>query len=198
VLVYSRFGVSGLWRGGGITSALVAALLVWPVHVVMAHGMTAYPLLPPMPGELAVFIFCLTLGFCAFRHAIEQGGLTGVAGFVGPLPDPAPPAMPRLVARLPPELRGPVLRVSGRDHYVDVVTETGTGSLLLRFSDALAELDGAAGIRVHRSHWVATHAVTRGARDGARVVLHLVQGDPVPVSRTYLADVEERGWLDQA
>jgi len=197
VLVYARPGLSGLWRGGLVTAALVTASLTWPVHRMMALSNEVYPLLPPQPGELAVFIFCLTMGLCAFRLALDRSAPSG-ADPSGEAPPSAPEVAPRLLERLPPELRGRVLRVSGRDHYVDVVTEVGVGSILMRFSDALAELDGAEGLRVHRSHWVAEAAVSGAERDGARAFLRLDQGDVVPVSRTYLADVEGRGWLDQA
>lgn len=195
VLIYAQPRFAGLWRGGVVTAAIVAVLLTWPVHLVMANSAEVYPLLPPGLVELALFIFCMTLGFCSFRHALDRPPENRA-------PADAPPqpmvGMPRLVERLAPDLRGPVLRVSGRDHYVDVVTAAGAGSLLMRFSDALSELDDAKGLRVHRSHWVAECAVTGASRDGARVMLHLAQGNPVPVSRTYLAEVERRGWLDQA
>jgi hypothetical protein len=195
VLIYAQPGLAGLWRGGVLTSAVVAVLMTWPVHLVMANSAEVYPLLPPGRGELALFIFCLTLGFCAFRHALDQAPERGA---VAVAPARAVAAVPRLVERLAPELQAPVLRVSGRDHYVDVLTTAGMGSLLMRFSDALAELDDVRGLRVHRSHWVAEQAVTHASRDGARVMLHLVQGNPVPVSRTYMLEVERRGWLDQA
>lgn len=200
VLVYSRLGLSGLWRGGVLTALLVATVLTWPVHRLMDLRSDLYPLLPPQPGELAVFIFCLTMGFCALRHAMGDGSLgPAVVGFAGgPVALPGHRPHPRLLDRLAPDLRGRVLRVSGRDHYVDVVTDAGSASLLMRFSDALAELEGAKGLRVHRSHWVADPAVIAVEREGARVFLRLTLGDPVPVSRTYLAEVEGRGWPGQA
>lgn len=200
VVVYSRFGLSGLWPAGAATAGVVTAILTWPLHALMRRDVGIYPLLPPAPHELALFIFCLTLGFCAIRHAIDQRPLLPT---VSPLLEPGaanagPDALPSLVGRLAPELRGPVRRVSGRDHYVDILTDKGTCSVLMRFSDAMAELDGIDGEQVHRSHWVATHAVTGAVREGGRVFLHLTGDERVPVSRTYLARVERRGWLGQA
>jgi hypothetical protein len=199
VVVYSRLGLTGLWPAGVITSVIVAAILTWPLHLLMRENAGIYPLLPPAPDELAPFVFCLTLGFCAIRHAIDQReGLPGLAGFADGAGADKAEALPRLVGRLTPELRGPVWRVSGRDHYVDILTDKGTGSVLMRFSDALAELDGMDGEQVHRSHWVAAHAVAGAVREGGRVFLRLVCGERVPVSRTYLPQVEQRGWLAQA
>ncbi|MFN3293128.1 MAG: LytTR family DNA-binding domain-containing protein [Gemmobacter sp.] len=193
VLVSRHPKLGGFWRGGVATAAVVAGVLSWPLHMVSAQSLQGFPLLPPRPVELAVFIFCLTLGLCAFRQAVDARMASAPAAA-----QPATPELPRLAERLPPEVRAPVLRISGRDHYVDVVTTRGSASLLMRFSDALAELDGTPGLRVHRSHWVAEAAVAGGWRDGARVFLRLVEAETVPVSRTYLPEVEARGWLDQA
>jgi hypothetical protein len=201
VLVYTRLGLGGLWPAGVVTSAVVAAMLTWPLHALMRLDVAVYPLLPPTPLELALFIFSLTLGFCAIRHAIEQAEpMAAPAMLIGQTPQDPPPAPPppRLLGRLAPGLRGAVWRVSGRDHYVDVLTERGSGSVLMRFSDAIAELDGMDGEQVHRSHWVAAHAVAGAEREGGRVFLELVCGERVPVSRTYLPQVERRGWLGQA
>lgn len=191
VLVYSRWGMQDFWRGGTLTAGLSAAVLT-PVllHLGQVTG-AAYLTVPPGPVEIASFVFCLVMGFSAFQHALETGPM---AAFIEP--EPAPP-LPRLAERLPEEVRGPVCRISGRDHYVDVVTAHGTGSLLMRFSDALAELEGVDGLQVHRSHWVAAGAVAGGTREGGRIFVRLTDGTLVPVSRTYLAAVEARGWLDQ-
>lgn len=199
VVVYSRWQLRDFWRGGSVTSALSAAILA-PVlrHLAEVAG-DAYLIVPPGLVEIAVFVFCLTMGFCAFRHALETVppvAAPAAAPAVVPVAIPDP-ALPRLADRLPEDRRGPVLRISGRDHYVEVATPAGATSLLMRFSDALAELDGVDGLQVHRSHWVAAGAVAGGGRDGAKVVLRLTDGGQVPVSRTHLAAVQARGWLDQ-
>lgn len=97
-----------------------------------------------------------------------------------------------LVARLPEELRGEVQLVSGADHYVEVRTNRGVGSVLLRFSDALRELGDHPGAKVHRSHWVADCAVAGVQRDGARWQVVLRCGEKIPVSKSQTAAVLAR------
>ena len=63
----------------------------------------------------------------------------------------------------------------------------------MRFVDAVAELDGAGGLRVHRSYWVARHHVEGAARQDGRTTLRLTGGHEVPVSRTYMAAVRAAG-----
>lgn len=202
VVVYRRWGIQDYWRGAGLTSVLTALALT-PLLLPLAHAAGgAYRIVPPDAIEIAGFVFCLTMGFSAFHQALETVP-DDLPEVPQPQPDtqPAPsgdPALPRLAERLPEEMRAPVLRVSGRDHYVEVATRAGVASLLLRFSDALAELDGVDGLQVHRSHWVAAEAVASGGRESGKVVLRLSDGGQVPVSRTYLAAVQSRGWLDQA
>jgi DNA-binding LytR/AlgR family response regulator len=66
--------------------------------------------------------------------------------------------------------------------------------ILLRLSDAMAEVRDVRGLQIHRSHWVATHAVDRIERlsDG-RLRVHLVNGLTLPVSRTFVRAVREAG-----
>ena len=41
------------------------------------------------------------------------------------------------------------------DHYVRVFTDAGESLILLRLSDAMAEVRDVPGLQIHRSHWVA-------------------------------------------
>lgn len=110
--------------------------------------------------------------------------------------DPVPPLEPTaaglLSARLPAQVQGTVLTVSGRDHYVDVTTTRGNATILMRFSDALRELDESDGSQVHRSHWVADEHVRTLMRDGTRWVVVLRDGTQVPVSRSFRDQVVDR------
>ena len=73
-----------------------------------------------------------------------------------------------------------------------MTTAQGQTSLLMRFADAMAELDGVAGMQVHRSHWVAFAAVRGITRARGKTFLQLEDGRLVPVSRSYLDAVAER------
>lgn len=102
---------------------------------------------------------------------------------------------PRLMRRLPDGTTGPVVRLSARDHFVDVVLPDEEHSLRMRFTDAIAEMDAVEGYCCHRSHWVARAAITEIERDSGRIYLRLSNGDKIPVSRTYKPGLEEAGIL---
>jgi len=106
-----------------------------------------------------------------------------------------PEAAPRILDRLPLDKRGPLVSLSVQDHYVEVVTAKGAELILLRLSDAMAEVGATPGLQVHRSHWVALDAVASARRDGARAILTLTTGAEIPVSRTYLPAVRDAGLL---
>ena len=126
-----------------------------------------------------------------WRHELMDRSGAGPVMQVPPVPPPViadvpePAAPPRLLQRLDQGKRGAVQHLSVRDHYVVVQTDHGQSTLLMRFADALAELDGLDGMRVHRSHWVARGAVTGQERIAGKLHLRLSDGKLVPVSRSY-------------
>lgn len=114
----------------------------------------------------------------------------------GPAPTAAPVAgADPLVAALPPERRGALLALEAEDHYLRIHTDRGSALVHRRFGDALAEVAGLDGLRVHRSWWVARGAIDAVERDGDRLTLRLRGGPAVPVSRTYALAVREAGLL---
>ena len=104
---------------------------------------------------------------------------------------------PTFVKRLKPALGQDLQRLSMQDHYVQAFTTLGNELILLRFSDALNEVQGIRGWRIHRSHWVAEAAVRgmRRARNKTYVILN--DGAELPVSRTYLSHLREAGLVDK-
>ena len=107
----------------------------------------------------------------------------------------APPEA-ALLARLSAGTRADILHLRMQDHYVEVHTTAGMEMLLLRFRDAMHEVEGVDGQQVHRSHWVARAAVAKvERRRGGAVVLHLVNGSEVPVSRSFAPTLREKGWF---
>ncbi|RUM21430.1 LytTR family transcriptional regulator [Rhizobium vallis] len=97
-----------------------------------------------------------------------------------------------ILDRLKPENRGPLLRISVRDHYTEVVTSRGRELVLLRFADALKETASTSGLRVHRSHWVADAHVEGVKRDNGRLTILTRDGTEIPVSRSYTEEVRRR------
>jgi len=109
-------------------------------------------------------------------------------------PQGAPPS--RFLDRFPARLRGAALyAVEAEDHYLRLHTSRGSDLILMRLSDAIAELEGLEGARTHRSWWVARDAVQSADRSEARISLRLPDGLIAPVSRTYGKDLREAGWF---
>ncbi len=111
----------------------------------------------------------------------------------GARPGPAPGA--RFLDRLPEKLGRDLIYLRTADHYVEAFTTAGSTLVLMRFVDAVAELEGAGGMQVHRSYWVAGRHVEGSARRRGRTVLRLSGGHEVPVSRTHMAAVRAAGLI---
>lgn len=109
---------------------------------------------------------------------------------------PGGSAPARFLDRLPPKLRGATLHaVQAEDHYLRLHTDRGSDLILMRLSDAVAELEGLEGARTHRSWWVARDAVREVSRGDGRASLTLQGGMVAPVSRRYARALREAGWF---
>ncbi len=216
--VYGVLGLRDFRNGAVLIATLVCVVLAWPMHRLVVTLYYAQGRDLPGLNEMALFVFSTSLGVGAFRHF---SGHAGPPGFAGPIPDaritdvesadpdtddsPPPPTetapieaaplRPRLLARVEPGLQGALLSISVRDHYVDVTTSQGRASLLMRFSDAIAETEGVDGVQVHRSHWVAWQAVEGVVRTEGKLFVTLAQGGRLPVSRNHRAKLEARGLI---
>ena len=141
-------------------------------------------------GSLAAYTIRRSL-----RKQDEEAGPPSADGAADTAASRAPPEA-ALLARLSEGRRADILHLRMQDHYVEVHTEAGMEMLLLRFRDAMHEVEGVDGQQVHRSHWVARAAVARvERRRGSAVVLHLVNGSEVPVSRSFAPTLREKGWF---
>lgn len=110
-------------------------------------------------------------------------------------PDNPVPAGDAFFRRIPVALGRDLFALQAEDHYVRVFTAAGEDLVLHRFSDAIVELKGYNGLQVHRSWWVAEKGLADIVRRDRKIFLVLKNGTEVPVSRTYMSGVRERGWL---
>jgi len=108
-------------------------------------------------------------------------------------PREAAPTTPAILDRVPLPQRGALLALVVEDHYVDIVTEKGKALVLMRLADAIRETAPVAGIRIHRSHWIATNAVVKAHRSDGKLMVELSNGMRLPVSRSAIAAVKAAG-----
>lgn len=177
------------WLTVAALSAAIAGpvvALVWLVTGLVFEG-RIYPLarLPGFIGPVVVVTVALSAVNVFMGRATPVQTHAGAGG--------AAPA--RFLDRLPPRLRGAALHaVQAEDHYLRLHTDRGSDLILMRLSDAVAELEGLEGAQTHRSWWVAREAVRDVARNDGRAVLTLEGGLVAPVSRRYARALREAGW----
>lgn len=92
--------------------------------------------------------------------------------------------------RLPEALGRDIISLRAQDHYVEVTTIRGRELVLIRLSDAIAELGDDIGIQTHRSWWVVKQHVVEQKRINSKPHLVLSNGIEVPISRTFNAAVK--------
>ncbi len=97
----------------------------------------------------------------------------------------------KFFARLPPAIGTELVLLRMEDHYVRAVTVEGQSLILMRLSDAIAELGDFPGLQVHRSWWIAVEAIRSVDRDGKRLSLVMSDGSHVPVSSSYRSSVNK-------
>lgn len=176
--------------------------------------LSALALTAVISGPLSVMVWAATGRFFDDDRALDWSRLpdflgpvtlvTGVLStlniFLGRAPvqthaAPAGAAPSRFPDRLPPRLRGAAIRaVQSEDHYLRIHTDRGSDLILMRLSDALAELEGLEGAQTHRSWWVARDAVRDVRRREGRATLTLEGGLEAPVSRRYARALRAAGW----
>lgn len=192
-------------RGGwadfcvGLVVALILGPGLWvasqrgdPVTVSGLSG------LAEVMGTVLALCLCVALLLVNNRPAAA-----GAAGAIPPVVRPAvtdsrkPKALrPPFLNRVDQYVPGDLLWVSADDHYLHVQTEAAQARVFMRFRDALQELAHLPGFQIHRSHWVAAHAVLRVRAEGRRYVMDLSDGTVLPVSQSYLEPLRIAGLYD--
>ncbi len=171
----------GLWLGVWATYTLALAIGIFALNILIfdrAWGLVEFA---ELLGQVAVIVIVVHAVFWLIDFAQPAA--------INPSPDP----QTVFLRRLPVASRGALVRIEAQDHYLNVVTANGSALILMRLSDAAEELREAAGMSVHRSHWVALPAVRAHRREKGRDLLLMSDGTEVPVSRSNRARAQEAG-----
>ena len=169
-----------------VTLTVPLTLLIWLISSIALHrGRPELVTLPYYVGP----VFIVTCVMTALNYFTQKAPPETHAA-------PSGSAPPRFLERLPVKLRGAeVFAVEAEDHYLRLHTSKGQDLILMRLSDAVAELEGLEGAQVHRSWWVAKAAVEDTRRGDGRATLTLKDGAKVPVSRAYAKALRTSGWI---
>lgn len=165
---------------------IIIAALIASVPQTLAVAWTLSLLQPGRRFEpaalptLFVAVLAVQLIITLVAFALDRGAPAAAVGR----------APPTFLDKLPPHVAGDLIALEAQDHYLKVHTDRGSHMLLMRLSDAAAQLTDDQGLQVHRGWWVANHAVASAGKSQ----LQLRNGLTVPVSRTYLQAVRARGW----
>lgn len=190
---FCALGAGALLRGAALPSPFrIAAMAL--TSAIPVTFVTAWAISQVQPGRvigalalpglfLAVASVQLVLSLAADGTRVENRENPALA---------EPPRRLAFLSRLPVHLGTDLIAIEAQDHYLRVHTRLGSALILCRLGDALQELEGIEGQRVHRSWWVAHDGVLGLGGDSGRKTLILRNGLNVPVSRTYLADVRAR------
>lgn len=201
LLYWGSVITTGLAIGAVINAMFLTVCQDWhPLWIDLKASLVITTLLAPL-----IFVLRAGLDPMLTRADLAPGSIwVNTALFVAPIfflrrqiaaiYDPDEPTRARLTRRLPTPLQdASVLRLSGRDHTVEVVTDAGSATLRLRLKDAIDEMEPVEGLCTHRSHWVARAAITGHVIESGKLCLTLANGETVPVSRKYRPRLEALG-----
>jgi hypothetical protein len=182
-----------------IEGALISFLIAVPLSIVVISATALF--FGPQPSGILEFViiagvvFVVSCVVTAINYATAPAKPVIVVELVE-APAAAPPVVSLFMERLPMRLRhARLIAIEAEDHYLRVHTDAGSDLVLMRLGDAVAELDGMAGARTHRSWWVARDAVVDVQNAGGRTTLILGDGLVAPVSRNSRPLLATEGWL---
>ena len=176
-----------------LAASVIMTILFTPILAVITLSVTSLTdSMPPQFPRVILYTFAVAVAVFVSRRVVIGAEICTYPF----LEDDPEEDEPRLLKRLSPEVRGRVLRISGQDHHVEIITEAGKEMLRLRLMDAIGEMDTVEGYCTHRSHWIARSAITGIKRENShKITIFLSNGDSVPVSRKYKPELEEVGIL---
>lgn len=192
-----------LWLQIPVAALLIAVPVTAALILVDAADGTSLPVRfwPQIFSSVFFLSIFMTVGaWLLHRHDAlkeheEAGELTGPMP-VSATDEPAEKAVATFMKRLPMQMRHAQLYgISSEDHYLRVHTGAGEELILMRLADAVDMLPHSAGLKVHRSWWIAHDGVERVENDGGKPFLILKSGAKAPVARSAKAAAKEAGLL---
>ena len=96
-----------------------------------------------------------------------------------------------LQEHLPFEARGPVQRITTENQYLRVETNRGDAVIRMSLAQAEALLPRNRGIRIHRSHWIASDQIDRIFYENGNARIQTITGASLPVSRDKVVQVKQ-------
>lgn len=209
--------LSGATIGLGVTELVErwGRLRRWPwIEVPVIGILIALPLTLIVMGAGAMFFGSEATGILRFSYNFGVTALISVAitslGHLLHTKNDAPPIQyaalqptadtiktNRFIDRLPLPMRSAkITALESEDHYLRVHLEGGQSTLILmRLSDAIAELPADTGAQTHRSWWVAKDAVRGVTKADGRATLMLTAPLEAPVSRSFYKPLNDAGWF---
>lgn len=181
---------------------LVAILIGLPLTF-MVIGTSALFFNAPPPDLSAIatmfaLTFTISLVMTALNHFTHRPGTEIDKAYTAPISPALPNTMgQQLSARIPITHRHlQIIALESEDHYLRIYFEDAQSVLILmRLSDAIAELPKDKGSQTHRSWWVARHAIKTVSKVEGRATLTLNGNIEVPVSRNYYKVLNEADWF---
>jgi hypothetical protein len=178
-----RFGIG---RGFPVLFALLVALLIVAAPLALLSSFEANWLWPSQTAHLgAVDWYAQTL--------VPSASMTGIWLVLAHIGAQARPVASPGAAISSIRTAAPALCLQMEDHYVRVHRAQGSTLELMPLQTAIDHYGGK-GLRVHRSWWVASEAISKAERDGRNIRLLLRNGLIVPVARNRVAALRMRGW----
>jgi len=80
--------------------------------------------------------------------------------------------------------------IEAQENYINLYQGDKKHTILYKFKDSIAEMGDAVGLQVHRSYWVRHSIIADFHKKQGRGEITTICGRKIPVSRTYLKDVE--------
>ncbi len=192
----SRLAKAGSWRRQAL---LVLSVLIGSVPQAVITRMVALRVWPGLlrygPGWRLWYVQTATIG------AITVLGATAwlEARLRRPVPLPASTqgdgrTIPRAGRSISPSRD--VIALQMEDHYVRVHTLAGSTLVHGPLTQAIEQVAPLEGLRIHRSWWIARHAVQRVEGSSRSMRLTLSNGLSAPVARNAVTLLREAGWLE--